>query len=161
MTLIYKDDGTVYSLAVARLMWRYSDERARESFSDYIADVLNEISCNKNDMIHACLTRAECGRVAMRIRDKNRSQTAREGARNDGEGGTRGGASPREGASEGASAREGQGANLRHEGARKGAREGANTYEGARGREGAQGRDGATACAKVDLFHDFSTTAKA
>lgn len=141
MTLIYKDDGSVYSLAVARLMWRYSDERARESFSDYIADVLNEISCNKNDMIHACLTRAECGRVAMRIRN------SKEGAR--------GGASPREGAS----AREGQGANLRHEGARKGAgegaREGANTYEGARGREIA------TACAKVDLFHDFSTTAKA
>ena len=157
MTLIYSDNGAVYTLSDMFLIWALTEEYTRGRFFDFVLDVLNEISCYKNDMVHVCLTRAECGRVAMRIRAKDRPHVAREGARNVGNEGAREGAPSREGAS----AREGQGGKPLGEGAR----EGASAYEGVRtaredNGETAQGAPSRIS-SEVDLFRDFSTTTKA
>lgn len=74
MTFYYEFNDDAYSLLFMRDLWLNDDStdgmQHGTTFPEYVARTLRATSSGDNDFTHACLTRAECARVADRISAK-------------------------------------------------------------------------------------------
>ena len=88
MTFVYAGDDSLFEIDFMRDLWKNDSStigsQSGATFPEYVARVLDETANGGNDFSHVCLTRAECARVADRIRasaDGGKRSRPRAGAR--------------------------------------------------------------------------------